>query len=151
MKLFSKLVVFIALLTVVGVPSPAGAVNIASTTLLYPFLDNELSGIDTMFTLSNTGADPFGTQSSGGSCAITFYSNGTATKIIIPGTILPGQTATFLLSVINPGFLGYAIAQCDMPFAHGVVQTITEGTFSDTYPALVLPRKRVKADERLMN
>ncbi len=145
-----SVVIAAALLAVIGAPRPASAGKPPTTNLLFPFMSNQ-AGFDTLFTISNTGADPFGTVSSGGSCVITFYANGVGTPVVIPGSLLPGQTGTFLLSVIKPGFQGYAIAHCEFAFAHGISRLSDLGTrnLAAPYPALVLPAKRVKADERL--
>ncbi len=139
-----------AALALVAWLRPVDAAKPPTTNLLFPFLSNQ-AGFDTLFTISNTGADPFGTAATGGSCVVTFYSGGVGTPIIIPGSVLPGQTATFLLSVIHPGFQGYAIAHCEIAFAHGIARVSDLGArnLAASYPALVLPEKRVKADERL--
>jgi hypothetical protein len=143
-------VLAVALLAVLACLRPASATKTPTTNLLFPFLTN-VNGFDTLFTVSNTGSDPFGTAAPSGSCVITFYENGVGTAITIPGTIQPGQTATFLVSVINPGFNGYAIAHCTFAFAHGIERLSDIGTRNLTvsYPALVVPEKRVKADEHL--
>lgn len=151
MRLRRLAVAMAALLAVVvGILRPASAARTPTTNLLFPFLSNQ-AGFDTLFTISNTGADPFGTKSAGGSCVITFYSGGTGTQVVIPGTILPGQTASFLVSVIRPGFQGYAIAQCGFAFAHGMERLSDIGTRNLTvsYEALVLPAKRTKSNESL--
>lgn len=131
---------------------PVGAAKPPTSDLLFTFPTNQ-AGFDTGFTISNTGADPFGTAGSAGSCVITFYANGVGTPVVIPGTIAPGATATFSLSIINPGFQGYAVAHCEnMAFAHGVavVSDLGARNLAVSYPALVLPAKRPKKNEQLL-
>jgi hypothetical protein len=139
-----------ALVAVLALLRPATAAKPPSTDLLFPYLVNT-AGFDTEFTISNTGADAFGTIRSEGGCVVTFYQQGTANPIVIPGTLEPGQTFTFLLSVINPGFRGYAIAHCDLAFAHGTIRISDLGArnLAASYPALVLPAKRAKTNEHL--
>jgi len=139
------------LFALVALWKPADAAKPPTSDLLFTFLINQ-SGFDTLFTISNTGGDPFGTAAPSGSCVITFYANGVGTPVIIPGTIAPGATATFQLSIIKPGFQGYAIAHCvNMAFAHGIVRLSDLGArnLAASYPALVLPPKRAKKDEQL--
>ena len=151
MRLCKSAIVGAAFLAVVGFLRPASAARTPSTNLLFLFLSNT-AGFDTLFTISNTGSDPFGTKSAGGSCTITFYSSGSGTPVVIPGTILPGQTASFLLSTIHPGFQGYAIAQCGFAFAHGMERLSDVGTrnLAVSYPALIIPPKRTKTNESLL-
>jgi len=140
----------VVLVAVSALLHPARASKPPSTNLLFPFLTNQ-AGFDTEFTISNTGADAFGTERTAGGCVVTFYQAGKATPIIIPGTLEPGRTADFLLSVINPGFQGYAIAHCDLAFAHGTIRISDLGArnLAASYPALVLPAKRAKTNEHL--
>ena len=91
---------------------PAGVTN-----LLFSFITNQ-NGFDTGLAISNTGADPFGTQGTSGTCKLSFFGSGAPAAVTSP-TVNPGAQATFVASQIAPNFQGYMIAQCSFPFAHG--------------------------------
>jgi hypothetical protein len=89
------------------------------TRLLYPVVVNGF-GYETTLALTNTSADPYGTEPKSGSCTFYFYGNG-APQPIVNDSIEPGELIAIV--VTNYGvsaFQGYAIADCDFPFARGV-------------------------------
>lgn len=98
------------------------SITLCSTNLLFPFVTSAL-GFDTGIALANTSADPFGTTTAPGVCALNFYGTGQPTPntgIPAPGGIqAPGSTTAFLASQIAAGFTGYVIAQCSYQFGHG--------------------------------
>jgi len=123
----------------------ASKFSTCTTTLLFPYVVNS-AGFDTGITIANTSVDSFGTLNQNGSCNLYYYSGaaGSAGNTVSPSfTVNAGVTYANLLSVLNPGFTGYAIAQCSFQFAHGFA-FITDGFaspgrgLSQGYLALVL-------------
>jgi hypothetical protein len=117
-----------------------------TSTLLFPYLVNA-AGFDTGITISNTSVDPFGTGNQNGSCTLYYYNGaaGSAGNTTSPSfTVNAGVTYANLMSVLNPGFTGYAIAQCTFQYAHGFA-FITDGFaspgrgLSQGYLALAIP------------
>ena len=108
-----------------GAAGPTGSgVNLACpgdppnmTNLLFTFLTNQ-TGFDTGVAISNTGADPFGTIGKAGTCRVSFFGSG-APSLFTTSNVTPGSQVVFLASSVAPNFQGYAIAQCNFPFAHG--------------------------------
>jgi hypothetical protein len=103
-------------------PLPATAITLCQTSLLFPFVTNQL-GFDTGIALANTSTDPFGTVPAPGTCTLNFYGAGAptpSTGVAAPGgTQASGTTNAFLLSSVAAGFQGYVIAQCNYQFGHG--------------------------------
>jgi hypothetical protein len=132
-----------------GGPNP----QIQFTYLLFPLLINQ-NQFDTEIYISNTSADPFNTTPEPGSCTIHFYGSGAPSSPFSTGTIAPGTSYTAGISVIAPGFAGYAIANCNFRYAHGVAfleQRFQEQVFyPGTYLALVIKTPRLN-DENLNN
>ncbi len=138
-----------------NVPNFAASANSATsaskfpgctTTLLFPYLVNA-AGFDTGLTISNTSVDPFGTGNQNGACTLYYYNGaaGSAGNTVSPSfTVNAGTTYANLMSVLNPGFTGYAIAQCTFQYAHGFA-FITDGFaspgrgLSQGYLALAIP------------
>ncbi len=93
-----------------------------TTALLFTFVTNQ-AGFDTGYTISNTGADPFGTAGTTGTCTLSFFGtmpNGTAfNPTVVTPSLAPGATHSNLTSVVAPNFQGYMIAVCDFDYAHG--------------------------------
>jgi len=126
-------------------PANSSKFSTCTTTLLFPYVVNT-AGFDTGITIANTSVDSFGTLNQNGSCSLYYYSGaaGSAGNTVSPSfTVNAGVTYANLLSVLNPGFTGYAIAQCSFQFAHGFA-FITDGFaspgrgLSQGYLALVL-------------
>jgi len=102
--------------------------NTCTTTLLFPYVVNS-AGFDTGITIANTSVDNFGTVNQNGSCTLYWYSGAAGSAgntSTSPVTVNAGVTYANLLSVLNPGFTGYAIAQCTFQYAHGFA-FITDG------------------------
>jgi hypothetical protein len=97
-----------------------------TTNLLYTYVTN-VAGFDTGFSISNTGADPFGTvppacPMNHCTCTLNFYGASAPmpiTTVDIPAVTTATSTYTNLTSTIAPGFTGYMIAVCNFPYAHG--------------------------------
>jgi len=92
------------------------------TNLIYTFVTSN-AGFDTGLSISNTGADPFGTvppacPGNGCRCILNFYGNGAPMPVTSP-SIAAGQTYANLASILAPNFTGYLIATCNFPYAHG--------------------------------
>jgi len=126
-------------------PTNSSKFNTCTTTLLFPYVVNS-AGFDTGLTIANTSVDNFSTVNQNGSCVLYWYSGaaGSTGNTATPSfTVNAGVTYANLLSVLNPGFTGYAIAQCTFQFAHGFA-FITDGFaspgrgLSQGYLALVL-------------
>ena len=88
-----------------------------TTNLLYTFMTNQ-AGFDTGFSISNTGADPFGTVGQSGTCTLNFFGAAAPAPLVTPN-IAPGGTHTSVVSSVAPGFQGYMIAVCNFSYAHG--------------------------------
>lgn len=109
-------------------PTNSSKFNTCTTTLLFPYVVNT-AGFDTGLTIANTSVDNFSTVNQNGSCTFYWYSGAagsTGNTSSSPVTVNAGVTYANLLSVLNPGFTGYAIAQCTFQFAHGFA-FITDG------------------------
>jgi hypothetical protein len=96
-----------------------------TTSLLFPFVTNQL-GFDTGLAIANTSTDPFGPNGATpqtGTCTLYFYAAAVGgapgpSSVVTPS--VPSSTVyTNTVSVLAPGFQGYAIAQCNFQFAHG--------------------------------
>jgi len=104
------------------------SVTICQTSLLYPFVTNQL-GFDTGIVIANTSTDNLSVaggsiaSKQAGTCNLSFYGSGAptpATGVADPGgSTASGTTHAFLLSAVAPGFQGYMIATCPFQFAHG--------------------------------
>jgi hypothetical protein len=92
-----------------------------TTNLLFTYVTNQ-AGFDTGITISNTGADPFGTVGQLGTCTLHFFGSSGNVQVVTP-SIVAGTTYTTLTSVatstIIGGFSGYMIAVCNFAYAHG--------------------------------
>ncbi len=98
------------------------------TVLLFPYITAD-AGFNTGIAISNTSADPLTapgpTQTSTGSCSLSFYGTNAPTGTIAPlGPIPAGNGSdtskfTFMLYDIAPNFTGYMFAVCDFQYAHG--------------------------------
>jgi hypothetical protein len=107
-------------------PTSSSKFTGCTTTLLYPYVVNA-AGFDTGLTIANTSADPFGTVAQSGTCTLNYYNGtGTALPSSTPFNVSAGQVYANLVSVLQPGFTGYIIAQCNFQFAHGFA-FITDG------------------------
>jgi hypothetical protein len=92
------------------------------SNLLFTFVTNQ-AGFDTGISISNTGADPFGTippPCPGGvcRCTLTFFGNNPPMPVTTPA-LNPGGTFVTVASTAAPNFQGYVIAACNFPYAHG--------------------------------
>ena len=100
------------------------------TSLLFPYVVAN-SGYATGMAISNTSADPYGTGTSTGTCALNFYSSVTpatyTTPVVAPGTTyaayLTGGNQLYesAAPVTLTGFAGqgYVFATCNFKYAHG--------------------------------
>jgi hypothetical protein len=103
-----------------GVPLGVCSDSATNTYLLYTFVTNQ-NGFDTGISISNTASDPFETVVAPplfGNCVLWFYGNPKNFNVDA-GKIAPGTTYVNNVSSIAPGFQGYMIAECNIPFAHG--------------------------------
>jgi hypothetical protein len=126
------------------------------TYLLFPFV-TQSHGFSTGIAISNTGADPLGTQGESGVCKIHYYGAIDRSPAPLPqvsAVINPGTVCTFTLSTGNPewlldnrgaNFSGYLFVECDFPFAHGFafIHSLIGGrSESGGYLATVIKRDR---------
>jgi hypothetical protein len=126
---------------------PATTVALCQTSLLFPFVTNQL-GFDTGISIANTTTDPFHTTPVPGTCNLNFYGAGAptpSTGVAAPGgTQASGTVNAFLLSSVAPGFQGYIIAQCNYIDGHGfayIVYNLTQNNGAAMgYLALELER-----------
>jgi len=88
------------------------------TYLKFPFVTNQ-AGFDTGMAIANTNADPFGTVPVVATCTLYFYGAAAPATPVVTPSIASGTDYAFLTSTIAPGFLGYMIAACNFPLAHG--------------------------------
>lgn len=93
-----------------------------TTALLFTFVTN-IAGFDTGFSISNTGADPFGTTGDTGTCTLNFFgamaNNTPFNPVVVTPSLAPGATYASLTSQVAANFQGYMIAVCNFDFAHG--------------------------------
>jgi len=120
--------------------------NACSTSLLFPFVTNQL-GFDTGLAISNTSTDPFGgngATAQAGTCTLNFYGAGAPSPNSVTTPNIPtGTVFTQVLSGVAAGFQGYIITQCTFQYAHGFA-FITDGVgvnggLSQGYLAGVIP------------
>ena len=102
------------------------------TVLLAPFVTAQ-GGYDTTFVISNTTLDPFGTSTRSGSCALNYYGSFAPAPQRTPA-IPAGQIYADSLSHLAPSFMGYMMAVCDFPGAHGFAFTNPVGKPDNVLP-----------------
>ena len=104
-----------------GFDCPDDVAN-SRSNLIYTFVTNT-AGFDTGVSISNTGADPFGTvppPCPGNVCQCTLSYFGTNAPLPFNTTaIAPGITYVNITSAVAPNFQGYMIAACNFPYARG--------------------------------
>jgi len=109
------------------------AFNACATTLLFPFVTNQL-GFDTGLAIANTSTDLLngGTKSNAaaqsGTCSLTFFGASAPTAVTTP-TVTTGTVYAAAASTLAPGFQGYMIANCNFLYGHGfayVVYNLTQ-------------------------
>jgi hypothetical protein len=170
-----------------GTPNTLYTINTCQCSLLFPWVVQN-SGFVTGIAVSNTSSDPTNTPASFTGNLVTYqalkqngvvrlYLFGTdAPTTAIPnpstpktaqttsGVIQSGTSATFLIGgsgvVISNGFQGYAIAQADFQYCHGVAYIVpTNGTSTLSYVGLVmdngilrsLPARTLNNGDRMQN
>jgi hypothetical protein len=115
-----------------GTPTNASAINGCQTSLLFPFVTNQL-GFDTGIAISNTSQDALSTVKTAanypssvapqsGTCTLSFFGNtapSPATGVAMSAATAAGATSVFTISQVAPGFQGYMIASCPFLYAHG--------------------------------
>jgi len=110
------------------------AFSACSTTLLFPFVTNQL-GFDTGLAISNTSTDLLngGTKSTAaaqsGTCSLTFFGNTAPTAAVVTPSVTTGTVYAAAASTVAPGFQGYMIASCNFLYGHGfayVVYNLTQ-------------------------
>lgn len=119
------------------------------THLLFPWVVSDANNT-TGITISNTGADPFGTVGIAGGCAFSYYSQSAPppqySAVVRPGEsithVLSGTSARDLLDDRAAGFKGYMIVKCNFPYAHGVA-FINQPTLNKTMSYIAT---RIKSD-----
>jgi len=118
-----------------------------TTNLLFTFVSNQ-AGFDTGFSISNTGADPFGTVGQTGTCTLSFFGvtspNLPAPPPLVTPSIAPGGTYPNILSSAAPGFQGYMIAVCNFSYAHGYafISDVGAQRLASSYVAQTICRDR---------
>jgi len=125
--------------------TPWGIINIVpcQTILLFPYVTT-MGGFDTGIAISNTSMDPFGTQTSAGTCALNFYGKNAPTTALTIGPIAAGTpdplVATFQTSTLAPNYQGYLFATCNFQYAHGFafVSDIGARNLAMGYLALII-------------
>jgi len=133
-----------------------GAFNACSTSLLFPFVSNQL-GFDVGIVIANTSSDPTNLLklNQTGNCSLNFYGAGAPATAASTGSVAAGQVYAALLSGVAPGFQGYMVAKCDFQFAHGYAYINyglgTSAGVTSGYLAQVLPTTRVAGNEALGN
>src|SRR5262249_27176521 len=123
--------------------SPYASLNlfnvfIHATRLLFPVVTCR-DGLDTSITVSNITSSPFGTPPQTGSAWLYFYgSNGP--EPFTTGAIGAGNTYSFLVSSIAPGFHGYVVALCYFYPARGyaMINAVGSGGVGTGYLAEIL-------------
>jgi hypothetical protein len=137
----------------------AFSISPCRTLLLFPYLTNYL-GFDSGVAISNTSADPFGTDPQSGACVLNYYGNYPATGAPAPSPVTTpdvaaGEQLAFVMSTgggvvgttktcvgcATPGFHGYMIAVCAFQYAHGFAYVSDLGStrVSEAYLALIIP------------
>jgi hypothetical protein len=118
-----------------GMPGP--------TNLLFTYVINA-NGFDTGLAISNTSADPFSTATQSGTCTLNIYTTGTTPFTYTTPTIAPGTTFATLMSVIDPGAVGYIFATCTFTYAHGFafISDVGARNLAMGYLALVVQTPR---------
>lgn len=110
------------------------AFSACSTTLLFPFVTNQL-GFDTGIAIANASTDLLngGTKSTAsaqsGTCSLTFFGNTAPTAAVVTPTVTTGTAYAAAASTLAPGFQGYMIASCNFLYGHGfayVVYNLTQ-------------------------
>ena len=141
------------LLALVAVASRVDAARMPHTHLLFSNVKN-VNGFDSGFVIANTSMDPLGTTPEDGSCTVTFFGTHAGSPFTTP-TIKAGSTFAFLLSIVQPGFEGYAFADCTFDHPHGLAFVSDVGTRNliAADEALVVPasKKRPASGERLLH
>lgn len=121
-----------------------------TTALLFTFLSNQ-AGFDTGLSISNTGADPFGTTGDTGTCTLSFFgtvSNGNPfNPVVVTPSLAPGATYASTTSVLAPNFQGYMIAVCNFDYAHGF-GFVTDGPIGTARVASSFLAKTVCQDRK---
>ena len=86
-------------------------INDCTTTLLFPFVTNQL-GFNTGLVLTNASKEA-------GSCTIGYSGPDAPDDMMTPEPVAGGAQWVDLLSMIAPGFQGYITASCEFRNAHG--------------------------------
>lgn len=132
--------------------------------MLFPFVTNQ-GGSDTYIVISNTSADPFGSERQRGACRLHYFGR-TAEGNPVPypemfSVIAPGEQLVFTLSwggypaLIRgpPGFRGYIIAKCYFAgaYGHAVITDLSGSRDQAIYPAHVVTfiQSALEAAERV--
>ncbi len=94
-------------------------VNKCTTNLLFPFLTNAPGvGFDSGLAISNTSADPYGTDPQQGTITLYFWGLN-APPPVTTASVAAGEHYAASLSTIAPGFQGYVIAIAQFQYGHG--------------------------------
>ena len=145
----------LALVAVMAVGSRVHAARTPHTHLLFSNVTNagRSAGPETLFVIANTSMDPLGTATEHGTCTLTFFGTNITNSTYTTPDIAAGSIFRLLLSSIEPGFQGYAFADCNFNYAHAVVFVTDSSGHSGAYEALVLPakKKRPTASEGLVH
>jgi hypothetical protein len=135
-----------------GYQGSARAAN--DSFLLFPIVYGEgvsAGQIDTVIYISNTSADPLGTTHQSGECALWFYGENAPASYQLTGTIAPGSFYFETISTLAPNFVGYIIAACNFPYAHGVAKDYFAGSLAGSTTALFIVTPRPTTEENLNN
>ncbi len=105
---------------------------------LLPYISNQ-SGFDSGIAITNTSLDPFGTTPTSGTCTIRFFRGASNPAPSITSIIAAGGIYTTLLSVIAPGFSGYATVDCNFTGAAVTVFNSDAGARNEAYTEVPEP------------
>ena len=109
--------------------------------LTFPYVTNQF-GFDTGIAITNSSSDPFGTQTSSGSCTLSLFGSGAPSPSSITTPNIPAGTVfTTVISGVAPGFQGYVLASCNFGGAAGFgFVTNTRTALAETAEVSTLPR-----------
>ena len=96
---------------VAGLTNDVIEINDCTTTLLFPFVTNQL-GFNTGLVLTNASKEA-------GSCTIGYSGPDAPDDMMTPEPVAGGAQWVDLVSTIAPGFQGYITASCEFRNAHG--------------------------------
>jgi hypothetical protein len=121
-------------------PQPDFTIVKCATHLLFPYVTN-VAGFDTGLAIANTSQDPYSTSVQDGTCQLNWYGAGGPWAPTITPSVTNGTTWASTAMLLQPGFNGYVIADCQFQYAHGFAFVTRVGAVDVAmgYLALVIP------------